>query len=87
MSMKHEIKLSLARFQTFVQTVFIVFWLELQCNWQNKILDYRKKENSSNYLGSKCDKSVQQIKESVKQKGKLTRQQNMLNLHVVGQKN
>ena len=71
----------------FVQTVFIVFWLELQCNWQNKILDYRKKENSSNYLGSKCDKSVQQIKESVKQKGKLTRQQNMLNLHVVGQKN
>lgn len=68
----------------FVQTVFIVFWLELQCNWQNKILDYRKKENSSNYLGSKCDKSVQQIKESVKQKGKLTRQQNMLNLHVVG---
>lgn len=75
------------RFQTFVQTVFIVFWLELQCNWQNKILDYRKKENSSIYLGSKCDKSVQQIKESVKQKGKLTRQQNMLNLHVVGQKN
>ena len=68
----------------FVQTVFIVFWLELQCNWRNKILDYRKKENSSNYLGSKCDKSVQQIKESVKQKGKLTRQQNMLNLHVVG---
>ena len=68
----------------FVQTVFIVFWLELQCNWQNKILDYRKKENSSNYLGSKCDKSVQQIKESVKQKGKLTRKQNMLNLHVVG---
>ena len=68
----------------FVQTVFIVFWLELQCNWQNKILDYRKKENSSNYLGSKYDKSVQQIKESVKQKGKLTRQQNMLNLHVVG---
>ena len=67
----------------FVQTVFIVFWLELQCNWQNKILDYRK-ENSSIYLGSKCDKSVQQIKESVKQKGKLTRQQNTLNLHVVG---
>lgn len=72
------------RFPTFVQTVFTVFWLELQCNWQNKILDYRKKENSSNYLGSKCDKSVQQIKESVKQKDKLTRQQNMLNLHVVG---
>ena len=85
MSMKHEIKLSLAqKISKFVQTVFIVFWLELQCNWQNKILDYRKKENSSNYLGSKCDKSVQQIKESVKQKGKLTRQQNMLNLHVVG---
>ena len=85
MSMKHEIKLSLAqKISKFVQTVFIVFWLELQCNWQNKILDYRKKENSSNYLVSKCDKSVQQIKESVKQKGKLTRQQNMLNLHVVG---
>ena len=87
MGMKHEIKLSLARKISNVcaNCVYrVLIRATNECNWQNKILDYRKKENSSNYLGSKCDKSVQQIKESVKQKGKLTRQQNMLNLHVVG---
>ena len=37
-------------------------------------------KKNSKYLGSKCDKSVQQIQESMKQKGKLTGCRNTLRL-------
>ena len=57
------------RFQAFVYTAFVAFWLEPRCVWQNKRPDNRKR--SGKYLWSSWDKNVQWIQESDEQKKKI----------------